>query len=133
MGARAAAGESHDPRQLSAAEPLQKSSAGGRDIAQVVGDTSLVKRPHGVPAAGDAYELAAFGESGDLAGERESPLAEGRRLEGAERAIPKHGLDLTEATLQLGEAFGAEIENHAVERNFTHGAGLPIGALFELL
>src|SRR5262249_48336389 len=133
MGAGAAAGERADPGQLSAAEPFQEGSASGRDIAEIVGNTGFVERPHRAAAASHAHELAGLRQLGNLAGECEGSLAEGRCLEGAKRAIPQYGLDLREAPLEVRHVLRAEIEDHGVGRNFANLADLPIRPSIELL
>src|ERR1043165_3523996 len=132
MGAEAAAGERHNPRQLSAAEPLQEGAAGRGDIAEIVGHMGLVEGPDRVAATGDAHELSRLGETGNFAGERESPLAEGRRLESAKRAVPQDRLDLPQPLLEPGQALRAEIETHAIGGGFAHRANLPSRAWLEL-
>src|ERR687897_1601138 len=84
--AGAASSQGRHGRQLMAAEPFEKRPARGRDIAEIAGHMGLVQGANRIAAAGDADQLALFGAAGDLLGHGEGRLAEGRRLEGAERA-----------------------------------------------
>src|ERR1051326_8625158 len=80
-----------DPGQLAAFEPFEKSPAGGRDIAELVGHAGLGERRYGVAAASDAQQFAGPGQFRRFFRERHRAALERRRLERADRPLPHQG------------------------------------------
>ena len=71
------------------ASMLEESAACCRDVGEILGNAGRIQGRHGVAATGDGDQLAVLGQPRRLARQLERPVAEGRDLESAERAVPQ--------------------------------------------
>ena len=69
------------------------------------------------PPPATVDQLACLGQPRRLAGQRERAVAEGRDLEGAERAVPQQRLALLQHVRHVRDRLRADVEDHGVARH----------------
>src|SRR5579883_1214018 len=120
-----------DPRKLSALEPLEESTAGGGDVAQLVDNAALREGGDRVPATGDAEQPLGTREVRHVARDRDRAALEGRRLEGAHGSVPDQSPADVELRIDRGHGARADVEDHRVLGHALDRDGLRRGVCLE--